>query len=157
MQKFTIEFKWAILLTILAMLWSVLERQMGFHSEQVAKHMLYNIIFSFLVIPVYFLAIRDKKQNYFKNTITWAQGFVSGAIVSVIMAVLSPLVTLFTYNVVSPNYFDLAISSAIQKGVALQTAQMYFNLESYMLQNAFTTLSTGLVLSALIALLLKNK
>lgn len=157
MRKFSIELKWGIVLTVLSLLWSLLEKQMGLHDHQISKHMLYNMIFTFLAVPVYFLAIRDKKVNYFYNVMTWAQGFVSGAIISVVLALLSPLVTLFTYKVVSPLYFEKATQTALSKGATLANAQMYFNLESYMLQNAFTALSMGLVVSAGIALLLKNK
>ena len=157
MQKFSIEFKWGLILTILSILWSLLEKQMGLHDNQISKHMLYNIIFTFLAIPIYFLAIRDKKIDFFHNAMTWAQGFVSGAIVSVIVALLSPLITLFTYKIISPLYFKTAIDNAVAKGASLSNAQLYFNLESYMLQNAFTSISMGLVLSAAISLVLKNK
>lgn len=157
MRKFSIELKWAIALTILSFLWSLLEKQMGLHDNKISKHMLYNMIFTFLALPVYFLALRDKKVNYFYNSMTWSQGFVSGAIISVIMALLSPLITLITYKVVSPHYFENAVQSAVSRGATLANAQMYFNLESYMLQNAFTAISMGLVVSAGISMLLKNK
>lgn len=156
MQKFSIEIKWAVILTSLYILWSLLEKQMGLHDEKISKHMLYNIIFTFVAFPIYLLAIKDKKSNFFHNNITWSQGFVSGSIISVITAIFSPAVTLITYNFISPNYFKTAIANAVVKGAPLLNAEMYFNMESYMLQNAFTALSMGLVLSSIVSVFTKT-
>lgn len=157
MQKFSIEIRWALILTILSILWSLLEKQMGLHDKQIAKHMLYNIIFTLVAFPVYLLALRDKRFNYFNNIMTWAKGFVSGAIISVIVAILSPGVTLLTYTIISPHYFKTAIAQAVGKGATLTNAEMYFNMESYLLQNAFTALSMGLVISSVAALFARNE
>ena len=157
MQKFSIEIKWAIILTILYILWSFFEKQLGLHDEKISKHMLYNILFTLVAFAAYILGIKEKKRIFFQNDMTWAQGFVSGAIMSVITAILSPLVTLITYKVISPNYFQIAISNAVSKGAPLANAEMYFNMESYMLQNAFTALSMGLVISSIVSLFTKSK
>ena len=156
MQKFSIEIKWALILTALSILWSLGEKQFGLHDEKISKHMLYNILFTLVAFPVYVLALRDKKANFFNNEMTWAQGFVSGAIVSVIVAIFSPAVSLITYTIISPEYFSKAVESAVAKGAPLANAEMYFNIESYMLQNAFTALSMGLVMSSIISLFTKT-
>jgi hypothetical protein len=43
-------------------------------------HGLYTNIFGLIALGIYILAIRDKRNNYFKGIITCRQGFVTGIV-----------------------------------------------------------------------------
>ncbi len=47
--------------------------------------------FAIIAIAVYVFALLDKRKRDFGGRMTWIQGFVSGVIISIIVALLSPL------------------------------------------------------------------
>ena len=55
MKKFSIEFKWAIITTIIFLAWMTLEKQLGFHSEKIKWEPLFNIGFSLNNIFIIFV------------------------------------------------------------------------------------------------------
>lgn len=104
------------------------------------------------------LAIKDKKKNYYECKIDWKQGFLSGSIVALIVAILSPLNQYISMEIISPNYFQNAINNAVlNNNMSLENAKDFFNLKSYIFQTAFGGLSTGIVTSAIIAYFIKTK
>ena len=107
MKKFTIEIKWAVIFTIAGLLWMFLEKKLGWHDALIAKQPIYTMLFSIIAIIIFVLAIKDKKANYYENDIDWKQGFLSGCIVSLIVAILSPLSQYITMEIISPNYFQM--------------------------------------------------
>ncbi|MBF6608345.1 MAG: DUF4199 domain-containing protein [Flavobacterium sp.] len=157
MQKFSIELKWALIFTVVSLIWNIGEKSVGLHGALISQHLLYSSFFAVVAIAVYVLAIRDKKNNYFNSNMTWSQGFVSGGVLSVMIAMFSPIVIFITYEMLSPNYFQSAVQSAVAKGATIEKSRNYFNLQSYVLQAAFSALSMGAATSAVIALFLQTK
>jgi hypothetical protein len=158
MKKFTIEIKWAIIFTIAGLLWMFLEKKLGWHDALIAKQPIYTMLFSIIAIIIFVLAIKDKKSNYYENDMDWKQGFLSGSIVSLIVAILSPLSQYIIMEIISPNYFQNAINNAtLNNNMSLETAKAFFNLKSYIFQAAFGGLSVGIVTSAIVAYFIKTK
>ena len=158
MKKFTIEIKWAFIFTIAGLLWMFLEKKLGWHEALIAKQPIYTMLFSIIAIIIFVLAIKDKKINYYENDMDWKQGFLSGCIVSLIVAVLSPLSQYIIMEIISPNYFQNAINNAtLNNNMSIETAKTFFNLKSYIFQAAFGGLSVGIVTSAIIAYFIKTK
>ena len=57
MKKIKIEIKWAIIFTIMVLVWMFIEKLAGFHSEHIDKHPIYT---NFIIIPtiiIYVLAL----------------------------------------------------------------------------------------------------
>ena len=157
MSKFAIEIKWAIIFTVLSLLWMFFEKAMGWHGEHIEQHALYTNFFAIPAIIVYFLAIRDKRENFFNGAMNWKQGFLSGAIVSIIVAVLSPLAQYITHVYITPEYFENMIAFRTENDLMkIEMAKEYFSLSTYMLQSVFFALSAGIVISAIVALFLKR-
>jgi hypothetical protein len=158
MKKFTIEIKWALIFTIAGLLWMFLEKKLGWHDALIAKQPIYTMLFSIIAIIIFVLAIKDKKSNYYENDMDWKQGFLSGSIVSLIVAILSPLSQYIIMEIISPNYFQNAINNAtLNNNMSLETAKAFFNLKSYIFQAAFGGLSVGIVTSAIVAYFIKTK
>lgn len=158
MEKFKIEIKWGVIFSIVSLLWIAFEKQMGWHSEHIDKHMLYTNIFAIIAILIYVFALQDKKKNFFNNTIDWKQGFVSGIMLSFIIIILVPLTQLIVHYYISPDYFTNAITFVTKSGhMTMEDATSYFSLESYIKQSIFGGLSMGIVTAAIVAFFIKTK
>ncbi len=158
MKKFAIEIKWAIIFSIATLLWIFMEKSLGWHDELIAKQAIYTNFFAIVAIAIYVLAIWDKRKNFFHGKMTWTQGFISGIILSAIVAILSPLVQYISTKIISPDYFTNAIDYAVENGrMSLESAEGFFNMKSYILQGFFTALGMGTVTSAIVALVLRKK
>jgi len=158
MTKFRIEIKWGVYFTIAALVWMYIEKALGWHDTLISKHAIYTNIFAIVAIVVYVLFMRDKKENFYNGSMTWTQGFISGTILSVVVALLSPLAQYLTHEFITPNYFENVIAYTVEKGVMKQeAAEAYFSLYSYMAQAAFGALAMGVVTSAIVALFFRSK
>lgn len=91
MKTRTIEIKWAIIFSVVGLLWMLLEKLTGLHSTHIDKHMYLTNLFAIPAIIMMVLALKDKKHNFYKGQMSYKQGFISGLIISVFIALLSPL------------------------------------------------------------------
>ncbi|MCP9198343.1 DUF4199 domain-containing protein [Gramella sp. GC03-9] len=157
MKKFAIEIKWGIIFTIVSLVWMFIEKALGWHDEKIAQHAIYTNIFGIVAVLLYVLALLDKRKNFYKDQMNWSQGFVSGVIISIVVAILSPLAMFITHEFITPDYFDNAITHSIEIGNKREDAEAYFNLNSYMLQAFFFSLTVGIVTSAVVALFVRKK
>ena len=158
MKKFGIEFKWAVLFTIISLLWMVLEKMVGLHDEYIAKHAIYTNLFAIPAILVFVVGLLEKRKNFYNNKMTWLEGFLSGTVISVFIAIFSPLAQFITVEFISPEYFPNAIEYAIQSGkMDQQQANDYFNLSNYMMQSALGGLLMGVLTSAIVAVFVRKK
>jgi hypothetical protein len=157
MSKFAIEIKWAVAFTVVSLLWMFFEKAMGWHGEHIEQHALYTNFFAIPAIIIYVLAIRDKRENFFGGTMTWKQGFLSGSIVSIIVAALSPLEQYVVHTFITPEYLENMVAFSVEKEtMKIEAAKEYFSLSSYMISSIFFALSAGIVTSAIVAWFLKR-
>lgn len=134
------------------------EKSMGWHDELIAKHALYSNWFAPIAILVYIVALLDKRKNYFKGEMRWIDGFKSGVLISIFVAILSPLSQYIISEYISPQYFDNIIAFTVEQGEMTQEqAEDYFSFNSYIFQSAIGALVMGVVTSAVVALFLKTK
>ena len=100
----------------------------------------------------------DKRKNFFKGKMNWSQGFISGIVVSIVVAILTPLAQYITHAFITPEYFPNIIDHAVERGsMTREAAEEYFNLTSYILQSFFFALVVGVVTSAVVALFVRKK
>jgi len=115
-----------------------------------------NLIMSTAII-IDVLALKDKRDNHYGGTMTWLQGFKTGMIMAVIVAILSPVVQLMISKVISPDYFQNAIAHAVESGNStLEAASAYFNLNNYLMQGAIGAIFMGAITAAIVALFVKK-
>ncbi len=158
MNKFKVEIKWAILFTIASILWMVLEKSMGLHDEFISKHSIYTNFFAIIAILVYVLAIREKKKFVYNGNMTWTQGFLAGLMMTIFIAILSPIAQYIVFQYVSPDFFKNIIVYAVSNKIYTQAAaDTYFTMNSYILQGIVGSISMGVITSAIVALILKSK
>ena len=98
MKKFAIEIKWAIISIIIFLAWMTLEKQLGFHDEKIKWQMFFTMLIIFPNFILYYLALRDKKKNYYNGEMSWKQGFISGVVISFIIVILVQLPNLSHTN-----------------------------------------------------------
>ena len=158
MKGLTIELKWAVVLTFTGLLWMVLERLVGLHDQYISKHAVYtNFVFIPFII-LFALAIREKREKFYDGNMTWMEGFKSGFIVSIIMALLSPLAQWITNNVIAPDFFANAIAYGIESGQFdnVEEGSKSFNPALYMKIAPVATLFSGMLISAIVCIFVKR-
>lgn len=158
MKNFKTEIKWAIIFSVFTLLWSYAEKILGLHDTHINKHALYTNLIAIPYIIIFYLAIKEKRDHFFKKNMNWKQGVISGGILSVIIALISPAVQYLTAEVITPEYFSNAIEYAVEhKKMNPKTAESFFNLRFYMIQAVFGSLTMGIVTAAIVSLLLRTK
>ena len=157
MKKFTIEFTWAVIFTLASLLWTVLEKALGFHDEKIGSQLMFSMLFWLVTIPIYHFAIRDKQRNFYHGKANWTQLFLSGVVLSVFAALMCPLAVYITMNVVSPGFAKNASDYFITvKKMTPEKAEMYVGYRSLVIQGVSSIISVGVIISALAALFNKS-
>lgn len=162
MKNFSIEIKWTLRFILLVLAWAIGEKFMGLHDQHIDQYALYTNLFGIPALVFYFLAIAEKKKYFFNNQMTWTQGFVSGVVLSFFIAILMPIAQLVIYKSITPHFFETIIeyktkSPSLKHHIAVEDAQAYFNLKSFMIQSVFSALSMGTISGAIASLFLKSK
>jgi len=158
MKNLKIEIKWALIFSITSLLWVAAEKSAGLHDESISKHLIYTNFFAIPAIIIFILALKEKKSKYFLGTMNWSQGFVTATIISLGIALLSPIVQYISFEFISPNYFENAIQNAIKiKSMTLVNAQTFFNIRSYITQGFLGGISMGIVTGRIVAYFLQTK
>ena len=158
MKNFSIEIKWGMQFSILSIVWMIFEKTVGLHDARIGEQLIYTNFFGIVAIAIYVLAMRDKKKNFYRGNIDWKQGFLSGTVLTVVIAVLSPIVNYIVFTFITPDFFNHMIAyRVLHKYQTPVQAEAYFNLHSYIVLGIFDALSKGILTAATIALILKTK
>jgi len=89
----------------------------------------------------------------------YKQGLISGTILSVIIALLSPLTQWVTSFVITPEYFPNVIKRSVEIGYFKTTAEAEanFNYQNYAIQGAIGALVMGIVTTASAMIFIRTK
>lgn len=158
MEKYSKEIKWGFIFTGVMLLWMVIERMMGWHSENIDQHVYMTNLFAIPAIAVYVFALIDKREKDYLGSMNWMQGFKSGAYVTLVAALLSPFAQVVIHTVISPDFFQNMIEYSVETGnISQENAQATFNLSNYILQGVIGTLFMGIITSAFVALFTRKR
>ncbi|MDP2237723.1 MAG: DUF4199 domain-containing protein [Bacteroidales bacterium] len=159
MESIKIEFKWAIIFSIMGLLWMVLEKLSGLHSTYIDYHLYLTNLFAIPAIWVMVLALKNKKRSFYSGQMTYQQGLISGIILSVIIALISPLTQWITSYVITPEYFPNVIKRSVELGYYATTeeAQANFNFKNYAIQGAIGALVMGFLTTAIAMIFIRTK
>lgn len=158
MKNYKIEVKWGIIFTLTGLVWMVFEKIMGWHDERIHLHPIYTNLFGFLAVLIFVLALKDKKQNFYNDIMTWREGFISGIFVTIVVALLSPLSQYITVEFISPSFFENMIEYSVENNrMKRSDAESLFNQKSYIIQAVSGALIMGVVTSAIVAWFVKTK
>lgn len=152
------EIKWGIIFTVFMLLWMTMEKLLGFHGERIEQHM---IITNFIAIPailIYVLALLDKRKRDLNGKMTYVQGLISGIIISLVVALFTPLTQYLISTVISPDYFSNIIEYTVENEIMTEAAaKEYFNLKSYIIQSTIGAPIMGIITTAIVALFVRKK
>lgn len=159
MKKIQIEIKWAIIFTIVGLLWMLLEKLAGLHGKYIDYHLYLTNLFAIPAILIMVLALKDKKKNYFNGQMSYKQGLITGIILSVLIALLSPLSQWITSYVITPEYFPNVIKRSVEIGYynSIAEAEANFNYKNYAIQGAIGALIMGILTTAIAMIFIRTK
>jgi hypothetical protein len=158
MGKIKIEIKWAVIFMAMMLLWMVLEKLVGLHDQHIDKHMIYTNFVAIPAIIIYVFALLDKRKNFYRGSMTYLQGLVSGLIITLIVTVFTPLTQYITTTFITPDYFNNAIDYTVSSGMMSQEeAENYFNTNSYIKQAVVGAPIMGIVTTAIVAIFARKK
>ncbi len=159
MKKIKIEIKWAILFSVMGLLWMVLEKLCGLHGKYIDYHLYLTNLFIIPAIWIMVLALKDKKKNFYKGQMTYKQGLISGIILSFFIALLSPLTQWITSYVITPEYFPNVIKRSVELGYfkTATEAEANFNYPNYAKQGAIGALIMGIITTAIAMIFIRTK
>ena len=158
MQNIKIEIKWAVIFILVGLAWMVLERAAGLHDEHIDQHAIYTNLFAIAAIAVYVFALLDKRKNFYNGVMTYKQGLMTGLVITLFVTLLTPLWQWLTVAVITPDYFQNARAYAVETGqMNEEQAEVYFSINSYIIQSVVFTPVMGLLTSAIVALFTRRK
>jgi len=158
MKNYKIEIKWAFIFVAMTLIWMILEKIAGLHSDHIDKHYIYTNFISIPAIAVFVLALLDKRKNYYSGVMSYKQGFRSGLIITLIVTILSPLTQAITSLVISPEYFPNIIEYTVNSGqTTREEAEKFFNLKSYIIEGLIGAPIMGLITTAIVAIFTRSK
>lgn len=159
MKNLKIEIKWAIIFSVIGLLWMLLEKLVGLHSTHIDKHMYLTNLFAIPAIIVMVLALKDKKKDFYAGQMNYKQGLISGTILSVFIALLSPLTQWITSTIITPEYFPNVSAYSVETGYykSIEEAEAYFNLKNYIVQSTIGALLMGIITTAIAMIFIRSK
>lgn len=159
MENIKIETKWAIIFSIVTLLWMVLEKLSGLHGRYIDYHLYLTNLFAIPAVWMMVLALKDKKKNFYGGQMSYKQGFISGVILSVIIALLSPLTQWISSYIITPEYFPNVIQRSVELGYYDSTAEAeaHFNYPNYARQGAIGALIMGILTTAIAMIFIRTR
>lgn len=159
MKNFKYEIKWAIIFSVVGLLWMLLEKICGIHGTYIQYHQYLTNLYAIPAIWVMVWALNDKKKNFYAGKMSYNQGLITGIVLSVIIAILSPITQWITSNLISPEYFPNIIKHSIDTGYykTFEEAHAYYNFENYLIQGLIGALLMGIITTAIAMIFLRNK
>ncbi len=158
MKKIYIELKWAIIFSITLLCWILFEKTMEWYSEDFESFWWLTILFLPFAILMFLLALREKRRRVFGGEMTWLQGFTSGLIISVFVALLSPLTEYIAYNFFTPDNFNTIAESSVTNDLMSRTKMNdLLKINNYRWQSAFGLFGFGVLISMIAAIFVRRK
>ncbi len=159
MNTIKIEIKWALIFSVLVLVWMLLEKLSGLHGKYIDYHLYLTNLFAIPAIIVMVMALKDKKRRFYGGQMSYKQGLISGVVLSVIIALLSPLTQWITSYIITPEYFPNVIKRSVEIGYFKTTAEAAanFNYKNYAIQGAIGALVMGVATTAIAMIFIQTK
>lgn len=159
MKKISIEIKWGVIFSVVGLLWMVLEKVAGLHGPYIDYHLYLTNLFAIPAIVVMVLALKDKKKNFYEGDMTYGEGMLSGVVLSLVIAILSPLTQWITSYIITPEFFPNVIKRSVELGFYANEADAasYFNYGNYARQGFLMALMMGVITTAIVMIFIKSK
>ena len=161
---FKIALKYGVLIVVFIFIWVSLEYFVGLHTDYIQYHPIATLLSLIIPLVLLYYAMRES-QKKFEGNFNYIESFKTGVIVTFVVAILSPLTQWLFHAVVFPGYFDSmrayteahALAQGIDPVVAREEAVGEFNMASYLMRTFLGALVAGVVMSAILALFVRDK
>ncbi len=158
MKNYMIEIRWAFIFTVATMLWAGIEKLFGMHDANLGTQPVFSMLFAVPAIAIYAMAMFEKKQKVYNGKMSWKDGTISGIVLSLFIAVLSPVAQWAIFELISPDFFAKATQFYTDKKILTQTRALeMFNIQAYMKKSITESLSMGVITAAIVALIVQSK
>ncbi|MGS4344131.1 DUF4199 domain-containing protein [Myroides odoratus] len=159
MNKISLEIKWGLIFSVVGLLWMLLEKMTGLHGKYIDYHLYLTNLFAIPAIVIMVLALQDKKKNFYDGDMTYSEGMLSGIVLSLVIAILSPLTQAITSFVITPDFFPTVIKRSVELGyyATEEDAASYFNYGNYARQGFLMSLMMGVVTTAIVMIFVRSK
>lgn len=157
LRRYILELSWALIFICAMLLWMLFERAIGLHSVHIGVHPIYTNFFAIIAVLVYVFALRHKRERFYAGQMTWLQGFYCGLMITLLIALFTPLTQWLVHTLITPHFFVNAATHAVETGMMeVSDAGAYFNLTAYIVQAFFGALIMGIVTSAVVAFFVRS-
>ena len=157
MKKYILEIKWALTFVVVSLLWMLLEKLTGLHSEHISKHPTYTNFFAIPAVAVYVFAFLDKQKKSYQGIMSYKQGLKTGIIITIIIAILSPITQSISSLIITPEFFPNVIEYSVTKGLmSVEEANSFFNLKNYVIIATLGSLIMGVITTIVVAFFTKS-
>lgn len=159
MNKIRIEVKWGFLFSLVGLVWMLLEKVTGLHDQYLDYHLYLTNLFAIPALLVMVLALKDKKKNFYAGDMTYSEGMLSGVVLSLVIAILSPLTQAITSFIITPEFFPNVIKRSVELGfyATEEDAASYFNYGNYARQGFLMSLMMGVITTAIVMIFIRSK
>lgn len=159
MKNLKIEIKWAIYFTLMSLAWMMLEKLCGLHGKYIDYQMYLTNLFAIPAIWFMILGLKDKKANFYNGNMSYLQGLISGIIISLGIAILSPLTQWITTYWITPEYFPNVIKRSVELGYyqSIAEAEANFNYKNFAIQSSIFAFIFGVITTAIVMIFIKTK
>jgi len=159
MRRVQIEMKWAFIFTLAVLAWMLLEKLTGLHDRYIDHHMYLTNLFAIPAIVLMVLALKNKKKAFYGGNMSYRAGLLSGALLSLFIALLSPGAQWLTTYVISPEYFPNVIERSVALGYydSTEAAAAHFNYANYAKMGAVSSFLMGVLTTAIAMIFLRSK
>ncbi|UYW02430.1 DUF4199 domain-containing protein [Flavobacterium agricola] len=158
MNKFSILIKWAIRFTFVAILWTYLEKLLGYHDDKISSLFSFGLIFGIVYFITYYLTLAEIYSKVYNNKITYKSAFINLAALSILIAFLSPFPHMVMENYISPDFYNNAMAMYEGKSEdAIANAQQFYSITSRVVNGIQNALSIGILFAAIMPLFFINR
>jgi len=158
MTKVTLTY--GIIYALASLLWISMEYALGFQTIYVEIQPYITFLF---LIPAVYIMYRGMKSHRVivherQAPFNYFMAFMSGFNITVIATLLSPVVSYIFHSYINPEFFDSMIQQSVSSMLMTEDmAKAYYNQQSYIQQSIVGGLISGSIISAVLALFLRDK
>lgn len=159
MKNLKIEFKWALIFSVVVLAWMLLEKLSGLHAKYIDYHLYLTNLFAIPAIIMMLMALQEKKKLSYNGQINYTQGLISGSILSFLIAMISPITQWITTYIITPEYFPNVIKRSLETGYfnTIAEAEAHFNFQNYVILGVISSLFMGIVTTAIVMIFIRSK
>lgn len=117
-QDVKIEFKWAIISVVIGFVLMLILKMAGLRTaENFGIGGIVDMVLSTIIyIGIYYFCLKEKRNQALGGQMTWAQGFWTAAILSLLIMPLASLVNWLYAEVINPEFLEIWTAESIKSG-----------------------------------------